>query len=571
TYTNLFTIQCHYYERFNDAPKKEYIEGEICFVDMINREDFKDDSLNFIMQSLGYEMDNEVLFYYKIPLKSLDIGLKPLVSESDYRSFIGYVQKHKVMHVYVELVEKDEEHDSDSDSDSDNESENEIVDEEHVVDKVKININTFKFQIDEEDKSSGNYAIVPNVNVTKDNLRDLAKDLIRDHAVESKRNLHFLKNDKKRIRVVCNGVVPSKNVTIDKVQGPVVDISGKGKLVNEDAKEDKSGCRWLLYLSMGDKGKWVIRTFKDEYKCLQFRKTKYCTSSFLSKHIADLIILTPQMPIKAIQEQMQKKFHVAASKDKAFRAKAKAQVRLREDVKVQYALLRDYVCELKRCNPDTTVKIDVYGEEDLDTPTRMFRRIYVCLGALKRGFKEGGRELLSLDGAFMRGKYPGQMLTVVGVDAINGIYPVAYSIMESENQYSWTWFLKCLGDDFDLYSNSNFTFITDRQKGLLPTLAKLFPSADHRAHRDLLINNVCEVFNRQLLDVRDSPIITALEFVREYLLKRIVIVQKVIQKCDGPPTPVVAKLFDKIKVASIGCTMEWNGSELYQVKGIPKD
>nr|GEV43957.1 hypothetical protein [Tanacetum cinerariifolium] len=292
------------------------------------------------------------------------------------------------MHVYVELVEKGEEHDSDNDSDSDSESGNEIVDEEHVVDEVEVNVNKFKFQIDKEDKSSGNDAIVPNTNVIEDYLevldfdslesdlkdvpenarslgfrklnkkhssskffigkefvnRELAKDLIRDHVVESMRNLHFLRNAKRRIRVVCDGVVPRKNVIIDKVQGPVVEISGKGKL------------------------------------------------------------------------------------DKAFRAKAKAQVHLRGDVKGQYALLRDYV----------------------------------------------------YDGAFMRGQYPGQMLTAVGVDANNGIYPVAYGIVESENQYSWTWFLKCLRDDFDLYSNSNFTFITKRKKGLLPELAKLFPSAEHR-------------------------------------------------------------------------------------------
>nr|GEW62574.1 hypothetical protein [Tanacetum cinerariifolium] len=228
---------------------------------------------------------------------------------------------------------------------------------------------------------------------------------------------------------------------------------------------------------------------------------------------------------------MQKKFHVAVSKDKAFRAKAKAKVHLKGDVKVQYALLMDYVCELKRCNPYTTVKIDVYGEEDPETPTRMFRRI----------------------------NYLGQMLTAVGVDANNGIYPVAYGIVESENQYSWTWFLKCLGDDFDLYKNSNFTFITNRQKRLLPALEKLFPSAEHmycRANCDLLINNVCEVLNRQLLDARDSPIITALDFVREYLMQRIVIVQKIIQKCNGPLTPAVAKLFDKIKAASTGCIPE---------------
>ncbi|GJS37964.1 hypothetical protein Tco_0536346 [Tanacetum coccineum] len=46
------------------------------------------------------------------------------------------------------------------------------------------------------------------------------------------------------------------------------------------------------------------------------------------------------------------------------------------------------------------------------------------------GFTAGGKELLGLDGAFMRGKYHRQMLTLVGMDANNGIYFVAYGIVE---------------------------------------------------------------------------------------------------------------------------------------------
>nr|GEV64683.1 hypothetical protein [Tanacetum cinerariifolium] len=310
------------------------------------------------------------------------------------------------MHVYVELVENDEEHDSDSDSVSDSESENEIVDGEHVVDKVEVNMNNFKFQIDEEDESSDNDVIVPNVNATEDNLEVLDFDSLESDP--------------------------------------------------EDVPENA--------------------------RSLGLRKLK-------KKHSSS-------------------KFFIA------FRVKVKAQVYLRGDVKVQYALLRDYVCELKRCNPDTTVKIDVYGEEDPKTPTRMFRRIYVCLGALKRRFREGGREFL-------------------GLDAI----PISHSSQTGKRVYYQ-----------HLQSSFHLLIIG-------------------RAHYDLLINNVCKVFNRQLLDTRDSLIITALEFVREYLMKRIVIVQKVIQKCDGPQTPTIAKLFDKIKAGSLGCTVEWNGSELYQVKG----
>ncbi|GJU71158.1 hypothetical protein Tco_1262563 [Tanacetum coccineum] len=225
--------------------------------------------------------------------------------------------------------------------------------------------------------------------------------------------------------------------------------------------------------------------------------------------------MNPNMPIKAIQEQMQKKFHVAVSRDKAFRAKAKAAVSLRGDVKIQYALLRDYVMELKRCNPDTTVKIDVYGEEDPESPTRLFRRIYVCLGALKKGFREGGRELLGLD-------------------------------VESENHILGLGFLKCLVMILIYTAISNFNILQVRQKGLLPALEKLFPHAEHRAyfsgraHCDLLINNICEVFNRQLFELKDSILsLLPLETCEGNIIEGgIVVVQKIqLKNVDGPLTP----------------------------------
>ncbi|GKE76405.1 mutator type transposase [Tanacetum coccineum] len=132
------------------------------------------------------------------------------------------------------------------------------------------------------------------------------------------------------------------------------------------------------------------------------------------------------------------------------------------------------------------------------------------------GFKAGGRDFLGLDGCFLSGPYPGQILTAVGVDPNNGIYPLAYDVVESESKDSW----------------------------------------------NILLNNLCEVLNRQLLDGRDKPIITCLEYIREYLMKRIVNVQKVQDKCDGPLTPSTAKIFKLIVRAAAKLK---NGSDLYQV------
>ena len=52
----------------------------------------------------------------------------------------------------------------------------------------------------------------------------------------------------------------------------------------------------------------------------------------------------------------------------------------------------------------------------------------------------------------------------------NYTYPMAYDVIESENCNSWTWFLKNLGNNLDLYTNWNFTFITDRKKVIVYTV-----------------------------------------------------------------------------------------------------
>nr|GEU71555.1 RNA-directed DNA polymerase, eukaryota [Tanacetum cinerariifolium] len=53
------------------------------------------------------------------------------------------------------------------------------------------------------------------------------------------------------------------------------------------------------------------------------------------------------------------------------------------------------------------------------------------------------------------------------------------------------------------------------------------------AKSDLLLNNIDEVFNGKIVRGRDKPMITLLEYIREYCMKRIVDVQSVIDKCTG--------------------------------------
>lgn len=217
------------------------------------------------------------------------------------------------------------------------------------------------------------------------------KERVKHHAIETRRELEFEKNDKNRVRVVCKGTTP---------------------ILEKNEEERK--CPWVLYASKWKRDiDWTVKTYNKQHHCLQTRDVKACTYKFLSKQIVDQVESNPNIPIRALRDQLQRKYQVGISGMKVFRARHDALKQVRGDYAGQYALLRDYVLELQARNPDTTVKVDVETEPNYNSETRTFRRIYICLGPLKNGFIAGKRDLLGLDGAFMKGPYPGQLLSAV--------------------------------------------------------------------------------------------------------------------------------------------------------------
>ncbi|GJW52206.1 hypothetical protein Tco_0093557 [Tanacetum coccineum] len=84
-------------------------------------------------------------------------------------------------------------------------------------------------------------------------------------------------------------------------------------------------------------------------------------------------------------------------------------------------------------NPNTTVKIVVERNTNPSLPTRVFQRIYICLGALKLGFRACKRDMLGLDSAIIKGPFSGQVLAAIGFDSNNRIYPFSYALVEAES------------------------------------------------------------------------------------------------------------------------------------------
>ncbi|XP_031127501.1 uncharacterized protein LOC116029591 [Ipomoea triloba] len=84
-----------------------------------------------------------------------------------------------------------------------------------------------------------------------------------------------------------------------------------------------------------------------------------------------------------------------------------------------------------------------------------------------------------------------KVIEVVGIDANESIFPIAYAIVEGENKNSWTWFLQLLKKDLEIDAilENDLTVMSDKQKGPIPAFDSVMPGVRPRfCVRHLLSN-----------------------------------------------------------------------------------
>ncbi|KAI5341534.1 hypothetical protein L3X38_009409 [Prunus dulcis] len=112
----------------------------------------------------------------------------------------------------------------------------------------------------------------------------------------------------------------------------------------------------------------------------------------------------------------------------------------------------------RRRNPGTTIVI----KSELEGDRPGFERLYICLAACKKGFLDGCTPAIYLDDTQVKCPHPGQLLTAIGVDANNDIFPIGYVYLEIESVNSWVWFLELLVADLEIANSNGYIFISDK-------------------------------------------------------------------------------------------------------------
>ncbi|KAL8508027.1 hypothetical protein ACS0TY_018552 [Phlomoides rotata] len=219
---------------------------------------------------------------------------------------------------------------------------------------------------------------------------------------------------------------------------------------------------------MYDESTFQIREYMSEHTCAPVLKVCNLKSSWLGKKYISDFQNDPNRKLDGWRKDKMRVLRIELSKKQAYRARAKALELIEGFPAEQYSKIWDYAHEMKTYNLNSTIVLDNNVEG-------RFRGMHVCFEAVKRGFKRGCRPFIGVNGCWLKGTHGGILLVAVGVEPNNVIYPISYAIVSKENNDTWTWFLIMLKKDIvDPQKPTEYTFMSDKQKGLIQAFSEVF-------------------------------------------------------------------------------------------------
>lgn len=299
------------------------------------------------------------------------------------------------------------------------------TDEEDATENVKI-----KYRI--HDPNTRWDLMVPKLGDIFESPSQL-KFCVTNYAVSHGYRIYFEKCDNSRIVARC----------------------GKRNEVNE--------CPFRLYATwMYNERSFQIKGMNENHSCSrQFKFGSIVNPEWIGKHYMTEIANKPKMKLKEMIGNIKQRFRCQVSIGQCRRAKAWARELIHGKLTEHYARIWDYAHEMLRSNPGSTCKVGVISNPD---GVNYFQRFYICFKALSDCWKKGCRKVIGLDGCFLKGEVKGELLTAIGRDANNQVFPIAWAVVDVENKSNWTWFLELINDDLDLQGGTGLVVISDGHK-----------------------------------------------------------------------------------------------------------
>ncbi|GJW97050.1 pentatricopeptide repeat-containing protein, partial [Tanacetum coccineum] len=301
---------------------------------------------------------------------------------------------------------------------------------------------------------------------------DQLKECLTYYALANGFSLWFYRSSNTQLIARC-GLRPEKLKDTEKGK------QRKWKRYPSTDEVEGASCPFRCYgKEMTNEKSFQVISMTDEHSCVRhFKYGTLVNYKWIGKHFGAKIRLNPEIKLHEIADLVMKKYKCIVSPAQCRNAKRWALNEGETTMEDHYGYIRSYGKAILESNPGSTVKVGVTVNPDDKT---YFDRFYVCFKGLKEGWKLGCRKVIALDGCFLKKPSVGEILTAIGRDANNHIYPVAWAVVNVENKDNWRWFLDLLGDDLDMPNGNGLTLMSDQHKGLIEAVKEVMPYAEHR-------------------------------------------------------------------------------------------
>ena len=125
-----------------------------------------------------------------------------------------------------------------------------------------------------------------------------------------------------------------------------------------------------------------------------------------------------------------------------------------------------------------------------------FKYFFLAIGASIHGWKYV-RPVISVDGTFLKGKSHGTLLLATAEDGDNHLFPLAFAIVDSENDRAWHWFMTHIRAAFGV--RDELVIVSDRNSSIPKAVRNVFPEATYAVCMQHLWANVKAKFGKSFI------------------------------------------------------------------------
>ncbi|KAK1399127.1 SWIM-type domain-containing protein [Heracleum sosnowskyi] len=204
--------------------------------------------------------------------------------------------------------------------------------------------------------------------------------------------------------------------------------------------------------------------------------------------------------------------------NKAWRSKEKALEIMRGNATESFAELYTHLYMLYTTNTGSIVELQLTGDN-------CFLYVFVALILSMRGWNYC-LPVVVVDGTFLKSSYGGTLLVATTQDAGGKIFPLAFGVVDSENDKSWEWFFEKFRKAYG--GREEMVIVSNRHESIIKAANKIYPEVPNVFCIFHLLGNIKTKFKKNLKKIKEAFLSAA----NAYSLKKFQYHMKELEKVD---------------------------------------